>query len=433
MNKLMFARQTCLKCLLPISLAWICLWLLFSIIQSGHALSAKMTASGQEYTDGEATQVITIGVAVDLSGPVSSLGWVEANSVQLAITQTKAAGGIVINGTAHPLAALVVDDQCNPERALEVAQTLRNAGVVAVVGHTCSGASLAAQAIYQAAGIAMISPSATAPILTQQGYTNTFRTVPHDGSIAIPLATYFREELKCSRSAIVETSWWLGPGDSYSSTFTSLGGTITGRHVVTDTSNFTATLTAIRLEDADVIANFYTEADAATAGGLLSKIAYELGMEQVVIGWNADSNDEALLDAYAQAAGAFAVEDDYVVMKGRRFQEMPGWADFLTAYRAAGFANQPNDPTIYGVYAYDAAGIILSAIARAQSTAATAIRDQIAATKDYAGVIGTYRGFDGNGDAIPHWSWLMYHSNGQWNDLRPTRLFLPAVLKNPLP
>lgn len=427
MNNLKFLRY-----LLPIALAWVCLGLFFSITRSSSASSEEKGISKQNYKTVNATQTITIGVAVDLSGPVSSLGWAEANSVQLAINQTNTAGGILLNGIPYTLTLVIVDDQCNPSKATEVAQTMIQAGAVAVVGHTCTSTSLVAQAFYQAAGIAMISPSATGMLLTQQGYTNTFRTVPHDGSAMNLLATYFHDDLNLSRSAIIE-SWWLDPGNLYSSAFSALGGTITGRYVVTDTSQFTSTLTSIQGDASEAIANFYMSADYATDGGLLSKTAHELGMEEVVIGWNADSNDEALLNVYEQAAGALAAENDYAVMKGRRFQDMPGWEDFLVAYQAANFSHESTDPGIYGVYAYDAAGIIISAIGRAQSTDAVSIRDQIAATKNYAGVIGTYRGFDENGDVIPQWVWLARYQGGQWNDLYPTRLFLPAVLRSPNP
>ena len=90
------------------------------------------------------SHVITIGVATMLSGPIDYLGWPQANSVQLAISQTNAAGGVDLGGITYTLVMVAVDDQCDPALAPGAANTLLSADVVAVVGHGCSGASMAA-------------------------------------------------------------------------------------------------------------------------------------------------------------------------------------------------------------------------------------------------------------------------------------------------
>jgi branched-chain amino acid transport system substrate-binding protein len=392
---------------------------------------APSYAASQGTASLSSSPVITIGMAALLSGGAwgRSVGWAQANSVQLAVSQTNAAGGINMGGIAHTLVLVAVNDGCDPTQAIAAANALLNAGAVAVVGHTCSGASMAAQALYNAAGVAMISPSSTDPAVTQQGYTTTFRTVPHDGTPAILLATYFRSWLGFSKSAVVESDW-LAPGDAYSIAFTNLGGTITSRRAVTDPTYFTATLTAIQAENPNVV--FYSDLlnlNAATGAGQFSKIAHELGMTGMVIGWNSDTNDESVLVTYANAAGPVAAENDHAVMRGRRFQDMPRWTSFLALYQAAGFTNSPADPGIVGAYAYDAAGIIIAAMERADSANPAAIRDQIAATRNYEGVVGTYQGFDANGDPIPQWAWLERYRNGHWQILNPSRLFLPMVLK----
>jgi glucose/mannose transport system substrate-binding protein len=74
------------------------------------------------------------------------------------------------------------------------------------------------------------------------------------------------------------------------------------------------------------------------------------------------------------------------------------------------------------MYAYDAARIIFAAIDRADNTDPTAIRNQVAATSNYSGVIGIYRGFDTHGDAIPQWEWLEQYQSGQWSILQPAPL-----------
>jgi branched-chain amino acid transport system substrate-binding protein len=373
--------------------------------------------------------VITIGVGVDLSSPGTIMGWQELNSVQLAISQTNAAGGVNVGGVTYTLALVSADSAGDPTQTITAANTLLNAGAVAVVGHSWSRECLAAQPIYSAAGVAVVSPSCTRPIVTQQGYSTTFRTIPHDGTPGTLLAGYFRA-LGLSRSAIVD-SGYLEVGDFYSNTFTALGGTITSRRTINDTGLFTDTLTAILAENADVIADFiqFQYPDDPAIHGEFSRIAYGLGMTDVVIAWDTFINDDTLLITYADAAGA-AAEGDVAAMEWRRFTNMPGWTTFLADYQAAAFAKEPDDPDVYGAFAYDAARIIIAAIDRADSTNSLAVRNQVAVTMNHEGVVGTYQAFDARGDVIPQWGWLERYQNGQWAIMSPNKVFLPLVLRD---
>ena len=371
--------------------------------------------------------VITVGVASALS-VIPEYGWRQANAVQLAISQTNAAGGINIGGVTYTLTLVTADSACNATQAITAANTLLNAGAVAVVGHLCSVASMAAQPLYNAAGVSMVSPSSTMPDLTEQGYTTTFRVISRDDAPPILLATYFRNWLNLDKAAIVELKdfWGNWAVDAFENTFTGLGGTITSRRTVTSTADYPATLTAIKAEDPDVI--FYADWDA-NAAGLLSRTAHDLGMSDVIIAWSTFSNDEAVLAGYAAAAGP-AAGGDYAGMHYRRTEDMPGYDQLNDAYQAAGFPNYGDEAQMWGAFAYDAANIIIAAIDRADSTDPIAIRDAIAATADYQGVVGTYEGFDAKGDVIPQWAWLERYQNGQWVILHPSKIFLPITLKN---
>ena len=273
----------------------------------------------------------------------------------------------------------------------------------------------------------MVSPSSTWPDLTEQGYTTTFRVISRDDAPPILLATYLRNWLNLDKAAIIELEgfWGNWVTDAIESTFTGLGGTITSQRTVTSTADYTATLTSIKPENPDAI--FYADTDANNAA-LLSSIAHGLGMSDVTIAWNTFSSDEAVLADYATQAGA-AAEEDYAGMLHRRTEDMPGYEDFNAAYQAAGFPNYGDEATMWGAFAYDAANIIIAAIDRADGSDPSAIRDEIAATADYEGVVGTYEGFDAKGDVIPQWAWLERYQNGQWVTLHPSRVFLPIILR----
>jgi branched-chain amino acid transport system substrate-binding protein len=82
---------------------------------------------------------------------------------------------------------VTADDYCDGEQAIAAANKLVAVGVVFVAGHWCLHASIWASDIYKAAGILMISPGSTNPMLTERGLDNVFPVVGRDdqqGTIA---------------------------------------------------------------------------------------------------------------------------------------------------------------------------------------------------------------------------------------------------------
>ncbi|OGO32785.1 MAG: hypothetical protein A2Z16_03645 [Chloroflexi bacterium RBG_16_54_18] len=409
--------------------------LVLLLLLSTSTAMANMTPAqpaGGEAVDGIVAPMVTIGVAAYLAGP-GSLGWAQANSVQLAVDQVNAAGGLNIGGTTYNVALVSVDGGCDSTAGAAAANALVAAGAVAVVGHVCSSACLGAQPVYYSANVPMITPSASNPAVTLQGYNTTFRLTTHDGSPVTLLANYMYNYLGIRSAATFETTWWVASGAYFESAFTALGGTVTARHLVTDPSVFGITLDIIKTENPDAIANLYLDDSAGTTAGQISDMAYDKGMEDVLMVWSSDTNDKSELLEYESAAGAAAVEGDVVIMKLVHPQDMLDWENFLSDYQAEGFANEPNEPGIFGPYAYDAAMIIMEAIDRADSTNPADIRDQIALMQNHLGVVGVYKGFDANGDMIPQWSWLVRYRSRQWLRMFPGQIFLPVLFRNVAP
>src|SRR5690606_19790 len=83
--------------------------------------------------------------------------------VDTAVEMINASGGVL----GKQLEAVVMDDACEPKQGPVVANRVVNEGIGYVVGHVCSGATIAATDIYNNEGVIMISPSATAPAVTE--------------------------------------------------------------------------------------------------------------------------------------------------------------------------------------------------------------------------------------------------------------------------
>jgi branched-chain amino acid transport system substrate-binding protein len=125
----------------------------------------------------------TIAVSVPIGSNVNTALEV-LRGVAQSQNQINQAGGF--NGT--PLKVLIADDADNPEIAAQIAQKLTaDNSILGVVGHTSSDTSLAAAAIYQKAGLVMISPISTSVKLSNFG-DYIFRSVPSDFVAARALA-----------------------------------------------------------------------------------------------------------------------------------------------------------------------------------------------------------------------------------------------------
>ncbi|MGC7986004.1 ABC transporter substrate-binding protein, partial [Salmonella enterica] len=79
-----------------------------------------------------------------------------------------------------------------------------DAKVKGVVGHMNSGTTIPASKIYFDAGIPQISPSATNPKYTQQGFNTAFRVVANDGQLGGVLGRYAVNELKGKNVAVID-------------------------------------------------------------------------------------------------------------------------------------------------------------------------------------------------------------------------------------
>ncbi len=119
------------------------------------------------------------------------------------------------NATAsRPLRVLIADDRNDANQAIAIANALvADPSVTAVIGHGTSGTSLAAAAVYEAAGVVMIAPTSTTTELVgvNTGENTIYRTIPSDQFTGTALARHMLTDLGLGRVAVFYNS-----GNSYS-------------------------------------------------------------------------------------------------------------------------------------------------------------------------------------------------------------------------
>jgi branched-chain amino acid transport system substrate-binding protein len=331
-----------------------------------------------------ASEIAKIGHAAPLTGGSAHLGKDTENGARLAIEEINSKG-LVIGGQKILLEFDPQDDASDPRQAAQIAQRLVDDKVVAVVGHMNSGTSIPASKIYSDAGIVQISPAATNPVYTQQGFKTTYRVVATDAQQGPALADYASKILHAKSVAIVDdaTAYGQGLANEFEKRAKANGMSVLSHDATNDKAiDFRAILTKIKGEKPDVI--MYGGMDAT--GGPFAKQEEQLAISAKVLG-----GDGLCATTLSKLAGE-ASDNVVCSIAGVPLQNMAGGAAFGKRYEARfGQAVQLNAP-----FSYDAVYIIVDAMKRANSIDPAKILAAMPAT-DYKGVLGEIQ-FNSRGD-----------------------------------
>lgn len=149
---------------------------------------------------GVAGDTIKFGIAGPHSGDLAPYGLPSVNAAKIVIDKVNANGGI----KGKKIEILQEDDVCKPEIATNTATKLVSSGAEVVLGHICSGATIAAMPIYKDAGILVMSPSATSDELTNSGkYPNFFRTIAPNALQSPAMIDFAIDKLGLKKIAII--------------------------------------------------------------------------------------------------------------------------------------------------------------------------------------------------------------------------------------
>jgi branched-chain amino acid transport system substrate-binding protein len=173
------------------------------------ATAAALAITAGVFATPALSQTIKIAAVGPTTGAVTQYGDMVREGVNTAVEQVNAAGGI--NG--RKLEVVVIDDGCEPKQGPTAANRVVNEKIGFVVGGVCSGATIAAAPIYEQEGVVMVTPSATAPALTDgKKYNFIFRTIGRDDQQGPAAAAYITEKLKPKKVAILHDKQSYGQG-----------------------------------------------------------------------------------------------------------------------------------------------------------------------------------------------------------------------------
>ncbi|MFM2119004.1 MAG: hypothetical protein RL722_472 [Pseudomonadota bacterium] len=356
----------------------------FNAVIGAIALAFAASASAQEV-------VVKIGHVGPTSGGIAHLGKDNENGARMAIDELNAKG-VSIGGKKVKFELLAEDDAGDPKQGTAAAQKLVDSKVNGVVGHLNSGTSIPASKIYSDAGIPQISPSATNPKFTRQGFKTTFRVVADDVHLGGTLGRYAVKNLKGKSIAVIDdrTAYGQGVADEFEKGVASAGGKVVGREFTNDkATDFTAILTTLKAKKPDIV--FFGGMDAV-AGPMIRQMK-QLGIKAKFMGGDGICSGEL-----PKLAGG-AMEDDQVVCAeaGGIDEKDTAAVKAMTDFKAKFKAKFNADVQIYSPYVYDAVNVMVASMVKAGSADPAKYLPVLAKTAGYKGVTGTIA-FDEKGD-----------------------------------
>lgn len=328
---------------------------------------------------------VKIGVFMSLTGSTAQFGISSTNGIKMAADEINAAGGI--NGKQIEL--LVQDDRSDAQEAATiVTKFVTQDGVHGILGEVASSRTIAAAPIAQNAKVPLLTPSSTNPEVTKKG-DYIFRSCFIDPVQGAAMSQFAGKTLGKRRAALMvdrKNDYSTGLEKVINEIFPKFGGQV----VITQSfqegdTDFNGQLTSIKGANPDVIFIPGYYGDVA----LIAKQARDKGLNVPLIG--GDGWDSAQL----YTIGGQAIVGSYFTNHYSPFDTDPKVQKFVQGYQKL----YGQVPDALAATAYDAALIMFDAIKRANSLDGKAIRDALAATKDFPGVTGTVN-FNNDRDAV---------------------------------
>jgi branched-chain amino acid transport system substrate-binding protein len=349
-------------------------------------VASTMAFAGGDKEENGAVESYKLGFIGPLTGDNANYGVMSRDAALLAAKHFNAKGGI--NGATIDIVA--EDSEGTVEKGLFAIEKLANTDKISgLIGPVFTGTTFAVGDRVQNEGIPLITGSATHADITNIG-DMVFRTVVSDGLQGEVAGHYFYEVLGYRSIAVLyaKNDYSQGLYKSMSAAFEALGGTIIdAESFQVGDKDLKTQLTKIKQFNPEAI---YIPNYTVEMAQILEQ-ASQLGVDAPFLSCDGFSDPKIY-----KLAGDFT--DGVVYVAPAQVEASTAYQEFAAEYEEAyGIA-----PDSFATNAYDATNLMMEALARAVAkgdSSRKALRDEIAATKDYQGVGGVIN-FAENGDLI---------------------------------
>lgn len=372
--------------------------------------STETSGSGGSASPGAASgEPIKVGAVLSLTGTYAGLGEGEKNVIDMEVKRINDAGGI--NG--RPLEIIIEDDATDEAKAAAAAAKLiEQDEVVALLGATGSGQTMAMRGDVDRAGIPQVS-MAGATAITNPVDPLVFST-PWSNLIVVPFTLQYLKDQGITKIGLISDSGGFGKDGQAVITEEAPN---YGIEIVDDETfnpgdtDMSAQLTKIKNSGAEAIVMWTAGAEAAT----IVKNARDLGIDLPVIGSHGIARRE-FIEGAGEAAEGIVLPAGKILLPetyGEGTDAYTVATDFIDRYTAA----YGEAPSTFAGYAYDALNLVVESAKRVQGDLTPeALRDQIEATSGWVGTGGTFNFTAEDHNGLTGDDLMMYQiKDGDWS------------------
>jgi branched-chain amino acid transport system substrate-binding protein len=354
--------------------------------------AAAPSGGGEPAAEGDVVTVapgdpIRIASALVISGPNADLGLDSQHGAEIAI---EFKGELL----GHPIELQAEDDGCSAEGGQAAGQKIvSDPTIVAVIGTSCSGAGVPMAQVISDAGYVMVSPSNTAPSLTdpeQAWKPGYLRTAHNDKVQGAAMAEYAYSELGLSTAAAIHDGdpYTEGLANAFREAFEALGGTVVAFTAVNvGDTDMRPVLTSVAASEGGAPEFLFFPVFTAECAHLATQSLEVAGLENTVRAAADGCFSAAAAEAIGEASAGMYFSGPDLAFQGDTY------VDFTAAYQA-NFGSAPL--SVFHAHAFDAANMIFACIEQVatQDDAGThigrqALRDCLYATSGFEGITGS--------------------------------------------
>lgn len=343
------------------------LCVLFGVLMAGSAFAAPP---------------IKIGALFSVSGPASFLGEPERNTAKMMVDEVNKAGGI----KGRQLELVIYDTQADATKAAQaVNKLIKDDKVVAIIGPSTTGDTMAVIPIVEKAQIPLVSCAAGVKI-TEPVKKWVFKTAQND-AIAVPKIFEHMKKQKIGKIAILTVSDGFGSSGREQLV---LQAKEFGIQIISDETygpkdtDMTAQLTKIRGSEAQAIVCWGTNPGPAVVARNVKQLGITLPLYM-----SHGVSSKKFIELAGDAAEGIILPSGRVVVADQLPQIDPqkkALLNYVENYRK----HYKVEGDHFGGHAYDAVMLIKGAIERGGDSP-QAIRDQLEKTEKFAGIGGTFK------------------------------------------
>lgn len=356
-------------------------------------LAGLAVAGMQTIALAQVASPVKIAIVGPFSGPSAETAERVGSAVRIAVEEANEAGGLF----GKSIEIVIGDDEAQPEKSTIVAQRLiDDSNIIGVIGPMTSASALAAGSLYNRARMPFLTPTATNPRITEQGWQSVFRIAGRDDAEGPAAASFIASDLKPKKVVAIsnKTAFQAGIVQEVTRSLKERGVETIIEEVSDQDRDLSPIVTRIKTAGADIV---YLGM-APGQSSLLLKQAAQAGVKFTPFSHGSNREKELFIKASTGNA-----EGAYITYNARDPRTVPEAKAFIEKFEK----RVNKSVSAYEPQAYDATKILIKAIQKAGAKDGKVSRaDVVAAIKaerDYPAIMGIKITFNPKGDvaAVP--------------------------------